>query len=432
MVGESRFGGITRGGFFGLMLVGGLVVGLFFIPELLQLRSKSAFEKSAFEEARGARSRASTAASSNIVKDVARSDATSRVASTSTSTENLESPQSASTSETHSTTSWGWWNDIKGWFAGLTSPRLAQVARNREGSRHQVRDDTRASLSSVAQRMDSDSDALSWATIRSPESKDALGQARRDAMELSRGLPTSAVNSRFAMIDFANGLDFVMTKADQQMTPRDAVIYMTKLDQSVTRALAQENVERVFVKRWSQLSLGPVLGKTMLGQSHDTVTTPFNPQLTLTELRVRHVGMHRGDPNTGKVDVSISGYLIGSDIDKVTMEANNGAIVLPVYIKRDPRGYWFFNRGTIDGRKKWKFTVYNKLGEQYEKRYQFYPKVGGFRYDSKLGYQIPFHMERARVGEFRSDNFDPRLDQFFALSEGGDEALNPNAIYATF
>ncbi len=428
MVGESRFGGITRGGFFGLMLVGGLVLGLFFIPELLQLRSKDTVEVSGRADSQRAALDLDT---SSETRTSSTSGEISRMSPAASVEE--ESFQDVATPESRGASSWGWWNDLKEWFAGLTSPRLAKVAREREASKQGGRDDTRASLSSVSQRLESGRPGqITWATIRSQESKEAVGQARRDAMELARGIPQSATASRFAMIDFANGLDFVMTKADQQMSARDAIIYLTKLDQSVSHALAEEKVDRVFLKRWSQISMGPVLGKTMLGQRHDEISAVFDPQLTMTAIQVRHKGMRRGDPSTGKVEVVISGYVIGDDIEKITMEANNGAITLPVYIKRDPRGFWFFNRGSIDGRKQWKFTVFDKFGEQYTKIYQFYPKASIFRYDSKLGYQFPFRMARATVGEFRSENFDPRLDKFFALSEHGDQAADPNALYSTF
>lgn len=434
MVGESRFGGVTRGGFFGLMLVGGLVIGLFFIPELLQLRSAQSSGTSSGKqtvsvatEKREHDELGSSEALRSNARSVSSESVSQEPSSTGTSTSGVM------TAESRGSPSWGWWTDVKDWFAGLTSPRLAQVARERETSRLGTRDDARASLTSVSQKLDSGRPGqATWASIRSQESKDAVGQARRDALELSRGLPTAASLSKFAMIDFANGLEFVMTRAEQQMTPRDAIIYLMKLDQSVSRALAEDRVDRVFVKRWSQISLGPVLSRTMLGQRHDSGAVAFDPQLTMTAVQVRHKEMRKGNPATGKVEVIISGYLIGEDIKQVTMEANDGAISYNLALKRDPRGFLFFNRGSIDGRLRWKFTVYDKFGEQYEKTYQFYPRVGGFRYDSRAGYQIPFRMARATVGRFRSQDFDPRMDQFFAVSEKSDQVLDANALFVTF
>lgn len=416
MVGESRFGGITRGGFLGLMLVGGLVIGLFFIPELLQLSVKT-------EGTRGA-----LTSPVSVSRSTVETAPTSSLSTVTTTTTTVVAPEAKSSG------TWGWWSDVKDWFSSLSSPRLARVARDRESTRLAASPDARASLNMISQKLDGNSrpGQTTWATIRSNESRDAIGQARRDALELARGLPSTANGSKFAIIDFANGLEFVMTKADQQMTPRDAVVYLMKLDQSVSRALGEEKVDRVFVKRWTQISMGPVLGKTMLGQRHDSEIAPFDPQLTMTEVRVVHKGMRRGDPNTGKIDVTISGYLIGDDVKSVVMEANDGAMSIKLPLKRDPRGFWFFNRGTVDGRQTWTFKVYDKFGERFQKMYQFFPKARSFTYQKGLGYQIPYRMARATVGLFRSQDFDPQLDRYFTVAASGDAQLDPNAGFVTF
>jgi len=369
---------------------------------------------------------ANEAESRNYVSE----SATSNSFSTTRSKSNL-SVESRSANNDSST--WGWWRDLKNWFSGLSAPRLAQ--RTGSNSRDSVRnsDDGRASLGNVSQRLDGARPGqISWINIRAPESKDAISQARRSAFELSRGLPANAKATKFAMIDFANGLDFVLTRADQQMTPREAVTYLMNLEQSVGRALVDDNVERVYVKRWSQISLGPVLSKTMLGQAHQSEVLPFDPQLTMTSIAVRHKGMKRGDPTTGKVQVTISGYLIGDDIKSVTMEANDGGISYKLSLKRDPRGFWFFNRGSIDARQTWIFKVYDKFGERYQKVYRFYPKTSQFVYEKGRGYKLPFRMTRATVGTFRAQDFDPALDKYLTVAQSQDASIDPNALFVTF
>lgn len=281
--------------------------------------------------------------------------------------------------------------------------------------------DARASLSDAPRRPSPERNAdaqveISWDRLKSRESKEALMHAKATAAKISKRVGDQGVRSRYALLNFSNGIDFVLERGAKSMGPLEAVHYIDSLSQAVGRALSQDPVDRTLALQWSKVSLGPLVGAGS-GNS-DVHIRPFNPQMTLTWLKLRQRSKN-GVPNPEAAPRAyIGGYLLGSDVDSLELLTANGGVRRKVSISGVSRkdDYRFF-RLTMEVNSPMVLRVRDKTGMVYEKTYDFRSARYRFPYERESrSYQLPFSMSFATRRRFVENDIDLRLDANFALS----------------
>lgn len=253
---------------------------------------------------------------------------------------------------------------------------------------------------------------LTWKTIRSGQGKEVLQQARGKALQLASTLPPELRESRFAMLNFVNGIAFVQGPAEQQMTPEMALDYLAALDLAVTKALVREGAERYHYMRWAEVSMGPLLASSRQARLKKELRVPFNPQLRLDRARVfMPPGRNYEFREDAKAYVDVHFVVRGKDVAKALVY-QEGRLVgeTPVY-PPDEKGYRTFSKLHLDARKPVTVRVYDTFGATFERTYLFYPRVKNFAWASEN--QGVFRLN------FPLGRHDPAIDHYFRYSTPG-------------
>jgi hypothetical protein len=247
---------------------------------------------------------------------------------------------------------------------------------------------------------------LTWDSLRSGASSDALKKAENDAILLAKKMPDRFSGTKFALVNFGSALRVVRSGAEKVMEPIQAVQYVDFSRLSVVRAMDREGVERDFYNRFVAISLGPVLD-SQRGVGIADVPRVFNPQLTLTRVSLFRTPTRRGQwkESDARVLISLGGYVAGRDVKQVEIYRNSIRIarLTPTRVNND--GVRTFRLSQTDGRGVFTFRVIDNYGQIFERHYSFYPKARMFPW-ARSGY---FKVPRMQVG-------DARVDRFFSFS----------------
>lgn len=285
--------------------------------------------------------------------------------------------------------------------------------------------ETTAPRGEVAESLESlTTNPLTWNAIQSDASGKALRKARSDALELARSLGARHQNTRHALFNFASGIGFTLDpKATKLMNPEEAVGYLERLDNTVSRSMSRESVDRLDYQTWAGISLGPVLQSTRLGRRDLPPAPRFNPHLTISSVYVLHT---KPDDARSKrledVNVFVTGFVRGKDAHTVKFVDESGRVRRRIRLRK-PRAdtdYRFFKSSRIDGRRTWTIMVEGPGDEVYSKIYRFHDRAVQFGWGRveqarANGYLLPFRNVRATPRDFDPALVDPRLDAHFHI-----------------
>jgi len=369
-------GGISRNGI--IMAVVGLVVvlSLFFIPEIIE------FQKS-FSSGNNSRDSKKTQVAQKAELD--NTDTTASV-------KNIEADDSSGMIDRISTLLDG--------GKGKTDARasLAKTSLSAE-----TKGKKRSSTQPPSE--------LTWDRIRAAESRNALTKAKSTATTLMDRLDDRAPGSQHALLNFSNGIDFVLEGSSQKMSAKEAANYLGSLNLAVSRALVREGVERKVVMQWSKVSLGPVLNVEI--GAEQAPAQQFNPQMTVSWLRLRQRPKEgRPDPRA-RLKAYVGGYVIGDDVESVEVLTAEGGVGRPLNLTRSLKhpGYQFFRFLNV-GERPTILRARSQNGIVFEKVYDFASGTQRFPYEHRA-YRLPFSTSFASPRRFVVQDVDLRLDQFF-------------------
>ncbi len=250
---------------------------------------------------------------------------------------------------------------------------------------------------------------ITWDRIKSSESRDALLKARKSAIDIALKIKDNNSSSRYALFNFANGVDFVLEQASQTLSAREATRYVNALDQSVGRAMNQEQIDRSLALRWSKVTLGPVVSP----KEGRFEMRPFNPQLTVTWVKLTQRPRNGSPDPRGILRAQVGGYMIGDDIASLEFVNPSGSVERRIKITNSSKdgGYRFFRLDVL-GNTPCILRVRDKYGMVYQKTYDFYGGSKAFPFNHRR-YELPFRMSFASPARFQPEDIDPRLDNYF-------------------
>ena len=239
---------------------------------------------------------------------------------------------------------------------------------------------------------------ISWKGLKSKDSRMAMKRAHDEILNILRSLPADRKGSRFALLNFANGLEQVVDGGMDKTVPApEALAQLENLHSACIKEFLREGVDQVSYKRFVAVSFGPAISKYSIKLSGQLV--PFNPQLTLINL---DMSSRRGKDANAPVMVAFEGFVVGDDVDRIEMVS--GGIRFDDIIPRkvESSGYRKFKTKRFELTGKVLLKVFDNRGRVYQKLYSFYPRARIF--ESRNGrFMIP-----KTVSEY-----DNRLDRFF-------------------
>ena len=266
--------------------------------------------------------------------------------------------------------------------------------------------------------------ALTWETFKSDSVSGALGRARTASLELLKDVPGDDEATRFALYNLANGIKVVRDGGEPGMSAEMAYSYLESLDATVTRAMVREGVARDLYKRWQDISLGELFSSSRLARAKAQYEVVFNPGLSLEKIRVFKPGATFRE--TGKVYVNIEGYVRGNDIKRIAAYQDGVFKRNLTLYNPDRDGIRRFAWLGRNARSVLTIVAYDKYGESFEKSYRFYPLAKRFRWTPRD--------QGTFLINFRSGLIDPSVDRYFRYrgGSGGEVDSSSNLGFIRF
>jgi hypothetical protein len=350
--------------FTGLALA--LIVGLFFIPEIIELQKSST----------------SSAKSSSSMKTL--------------STAAVSAPKEARESQLSKIA-----NLIdSGYLERISSPKLAENAKLAELN---TETQTKAQKAESGKAAVAES-GLTWKMLRSRESREALKRSHKECSAIIKSLSSNQSRSRLALLNFSNALvQIIEGNNEKTVTALETLKALEGLHATVVREMLRDVVGRTAYRRFMTLDFGPVVSGWSLRLSGQLV--PFNPQLTLSmvSLSQKSVGRQSGG-YASPLMTSFEGFVIGDDVQRIELVTGGIRLDDLEIRKSDQNGIRRFKSKKFELKGRVLFKVFDNKGRVFEKLYSFYPRARIFE-NRKGRFVIPK----------AASEFDSRLDRFFTV-----------------
>ena len=169
---------------------------------------------------------------------------------------------------------------------------------------------------------------ITWKNIKSAKSIKTLQEARKLALVLADQVPVDRSKSRFALYNFSNGIQSVVA-AKEDFDPIEVLKYLETLDLEVSHTLAREAVERDVLMQWSKISISSVLGSKRTERLKGSIVPSFNPDLQLQQVSLEFIPRQSSESrpiDRSGYTVSFSVSFRGGDVKAINIYHNNHMI----------------------------------------------------------------------------------------------------------
>lgn len=262
---------------------------------------------------------------------------------------------------------------------------------------------------------------ITWANIHSPEMKKAFTNAQKEARAIIADLGEGYERSKFALLNFSNGVSWISRAEPNSTTPEKALAYIEQLDLDVTKALIQEKAQRSEYVRWSRVSLGPLLSSSRAAREKIKLIFPYRPEVTLASVNLRrpptkdyyrYVSKGKNIPTS----IRVAGFIIGKDTQELFLYRNGLRISrIPLRKKTDEEGKRVFRFSANRGDGIYTIRAVDKYGSVADYHYMFFPKADQFQRRSDRSVALPFRSVMD-VRNFSIKEVDPRINRFFLIA----------------
>jgi hypothetical protein len=369
---ESRFLGISSRTIWLTIGVAGLVVGLFFIPELIKFKFSSHRQVANKQQQRATAPKAEQSSERASLGPSALKDLSSNLKQKSAAPE-VKTSKKPSLSEQPA--------QDEGLFSGLNLRVKAGVS---------------GSAPSVG--------IPAGLTVEKLNTKVAQNFFRAGRNELSRfinhshGVPYGAHN---ALETLLGGCDAIVNGLPKEANLAEAAQQLQGLHGSALQALASTGADRGLLLEYLRIPVVRFIDESTGGSSAATLLPRFAPRMVLRSANLRQVwnqpGLPPGAQLVGELGVK------GSDVQKVVVYA--GSVKVGEYAPGRADGEGFGSiRVQGDALQMWTFVAYDKYGGRpFSKSYSFIPRARRFGTRADGTYKIAFRPGSSRYS----------LDRFF-------------------
>ncbi|MEZ4754565.1 MAG: hypothetical protein R3A13_09715 [Bdellovibrionota bacterium] len=248
--------------------------------------------------------------------------------------------------------------------------------------------------------------SISWETLESRQVVRIFRDNRNQLAVLLRSIDSNKPGTKTAIRNMINGIDYILDGAENEMTALAAIDYLSSLDRKIETEMLREKISRDVYIKWEKLSFGPLFKQTSLDRKKTHLA--FRPMFTLGRLRVIQPIDSSGqiDPKQEPV-IDLEPYVKGQDVKEVVIYRNNMRIKTSLpSIQENELGYRKLGLRQMPATGIYRFEIYDHFGEVVIKRYEFFNKALRFRSSSRTGeIQLPFGFGLK----------DKNLDRYFSL-----------------
>jgi hypothetical protein len=249
---------------------------------------------------------------------------------------------------------------------------------------------------------------VSWKVLKSKPTRKAMMKAHNDALTLATQLEPRWEKSRYALYNLIGGIRLINKGAGKGMGAEEAVQYLELLDSNVTKSMLSDRVPASIYNQWTEITLGPLFEKSRAYQLKMARKMPFDPQLRIVNVKIFQPPDRRGRwIEGGKAYIYFRAGVMGADVKKVSIFRDGVHVMDRTPRRKKGTGLRLFSFGPREARGNYVIRVFDKHNQMVEKAYQFYNPARKYNWvsRSKGRFAIPF-------GEY-----DPRLDRLFAFSK---------------
>ena len=275
---------------------------------------------------------------------------------------------------------------------------------------------------------------VTWDQLNSADVKKAFKNAQTEAAKLLRNLPARQSSIRFSLINYVNGLGWMLRADRKLMSAEEALAYIEQLDINVSQAMLTSEIDAGDFETWKKISFGPLSANSRASAFKNGAYLSFNPRLTLTDVEIhknadyiRH-GSTWVQNKTLRTNVKVAGFVLGRDTRKITVLRDGRKIgEIRLNSRTNEEGVRPFKFRVNDANGVLTFRAYSKDGQAFQKNYAFLPRVyQRFKQDQDGYYILPFGMSAG--DEIGLSSFDARIDRFFRVgkssSSGGGSSID--------
>ncbi|RMD85425.1 MAG: hypothetical protein D6808_05305 [Candidatus Dadabacteria bacterium] len=203
-----------------------------------------------------------------------------------------------------------------------------------------------------------------WEMILHGKYRDVLISARNRAYIIADNLSVNDLRSRYALFDFANSINFVLSGPQRILSAPEALAYLEAQRLKVTRAFEEDGVGRKLMRSWRTVALDATRALDRMRAKGDFgISGRYRFSIVLTKVKL----------NKRSGAVTVRGLIKGENIERVELFRNG--IMLQEVLKGKPRRrgkYMKFHFKYPKGTGVYALRVVDKEGSFYERRFRFF------------------------------------------------------------
>lgn len=252
---------------------------------------------------------------------------------------------------------------------------------------------------------------ISWRLLKKKPVRGLVSAAQKDIAALYKQLDAKKFpQSRFALVNYGNGLAALLRGDAKQVPPEEYLGYLTELDIAVSNAMIAENVQEPDFRKWRSVSLAPLVvqGTAEMKRKH---APPFIADVILTEVSVRK---HPERPNQAPFySVRGRGYVVGSAAAEIEVISEGRRVAIVKLAPQYDRKRFTFSMQQVRGDPPVTLRVRDEFHRSRVKYYRFIRPAQSYPLGADGIYQVPGTLRVAK------DEMIPRnTDRLFAASGG--------------
>jgi hypothetical protein len=209
-----------------------------------------------------------------------------------------------------------------------------------------------------------------WSMLQRGQYNEILLSSRKRALTIAANLNAEQTRSKYALINFATGVGFILNQPTGLMSAPEALAYLEDLQLKATRALEDDGVKHTLYKSWRDVSLDTARAADnvkMVASAGKPLDARYRGSIAMVLTEV-----------TRKLNsrvVTVHGVTYGKDIVRVEVY-RNGIYVLDGLLKGTQNDFRQFYFRAPDGTGIFSIRSINKDNYYFEKRYQLLPEDG--------------------------------------------------------
>lgn len=246
--------------------------------------------------------------------------------------------------------------------------------------------------------------AVSMQDLNSRDVQNVFGRARGDMGQFMRELKIVPKPLQYVIEEFSKALDAVASGAAKSVDQDLLRKQLFALENNVIRTMLAVGVDRGQIIKWGEIPAVHTIENSNPSKNIQRIEATFAPRILLRDIQIREQVLPQSNLST-QSSINAQYAVKGSDVEKIVVYVSGLRKQEFTLGAPDSEGYRTFNvNGTGQG--VWTFVAYDKFGARpFRKMYMFLPQARRFSQAQDGTYQIAFRTTPSMSS----------LDRYFAI-----------------